>query len=65
MKAGEWVRKKNSSPPAIGVIIKIVCDPLDGRSYADVLWSTARARKWRTPLEELERAEGSEGKESA
>lgn len=59
MNPGDWVKKKGT-PSIIGVIIKTVCDPLDGRLYADVLWSSSRARKWRTPVDELERVEESE-----
>ena len=59
MNPGDWVKKK-AKPFIIGVIIKTVCDPLDGRLYADVLWSSSRARKWRTPVDELERVEESE-----
>ena len=60
MNPGDWVRRRGE-PTVIGVIIKTVCDPLDGRLYADVLWSSSRARKWRTPVNELE---GVEEKES-
>ena len=41
MNPGDWVKKKGM-PSIIGVIIKTVCDPLDGRLYADVLWSSSR-----------------------
>ena len=60
MNPGEWVRKRGSRSSAIGVIIKTVCDPYDGRQYVDVLWASGRPRRWRTPIDELEIVQESE-----